>query len=183
MANHISDPSAPGRFRWLPDTAEQWSNLSLYGRFEQAVALVLTLLVSGMILLALADLIAAIVGSLLVPGLPVLDHAVFQGVFGMIMTVLIALEFNHTILSILHRKKSIVQLRTVISDRHAGSRQEIHHRRFIGRDADNDRGAWLCRVVPWLRLLVDPSAGSVRRRELIMALARERDARAHKDRS
>ena len=114
MANHISDPSAPGRFRWLPDTAEQWSNLSLYGRFEQAVALVLTLLVSGVILLALADLIAAIVGSLLVPGLPVLDHAVFQGVFGMIMTVLIALEFNHTILSILHRKKSIVQLRTVI---------------------------------------------------------------------
>lgn len=43
-----------------------------------------------------------------------LDHAVFQAIFGMIMTVLIALEFNHTILSILHRKDSIVQLRTVI---------------------------------------------------------------------
>jgi uncharacterized membrane protein (DUF373 family) len=114
MANHISDPSAAGRFRLLPDTAEHWSNLSLYGRFEQAVALALTLLVSGVILVALADLIAAIAGSLLVPGLPVLDHAVFQGVFGMIMTVLIAMEFNHTILSILHRKKSIVQLRTVI---------------------------------------------------------------------
>lgn len=30
------------------------------------------------------------------------------------MTALIALEFNHTILSILNRKASIVQLRTVI---------------------------------------------------------------------
>jgi uncharacterized membrane protein (DUF373 family) len=35
-------------------------------------------------------------------------------IFGMIMTVLIALEFNHAIMSILHRKESIVQLRTVI---------------------------------------------------------------------
>ena len=42
------------------------------------------------------------------------DPSVFQAIFGMIMTVLIALEFNHTILSILHRKESIVQLRTVI---------------------------------------------------------------------
>ena len=30
------------------------------------------------------------------------------------MTVLIALEFNHAIMSILHRKESIVQLKTVI---------------------------------------------------------------------
>ncbi len=47
-------------------------------------------------------------------GWPGFDHSVFQGIFGMILTVLIAMEFNHTILSILHRKKSIVQLRTVI---------------------------------------------------------------------
>ena len=42
------------------------------------------------------------------------DSASFQSIFGMIMTVLIALEFNHAIMSILHRKESIVQLRTVI---------------------------------------------------------------------
>ncbi len=114
MTDHLSDPSAAGRFRWLPETADHWRNLSLYARFEQAVALVLTLLVSGVILVALVDLVVAIARNLLLPGVSVFDHAVFQGVFGMIMTVLIAMEFNHTILSILHRKRSIVQLRTVI---------------------------------------------------------------------
>ena len=32
----------------------------------------------------------------------------------MIFTVLIALEFNHSILGVLHRKESIIQLRTVV---------------------------------------------------------------------
>ncbi len=34
--------------------------------------------------------------------------------FGMILTVLIALEFNHSILSVLHRQESIIQQRRVI---------------------------------------------------------------------
>ena len=42
------------------------------------------------------------------------DQAVFQAIFGMILTVLIALEFNHSILSVLERKQSIVQVRTVV---------------------------------------------------------------------
>jgi uncharacterized membrane protein (DUF373 family) len=43
------------------------------------------------------------------------EHAAFQAIFGMILTVLIAMEFNHSILAILRRKHSIVQLRTVIN--------------------------------------------------------------------
>jgi uncharacterized membrane protein (DUF373 family) len=42
------------------------------------------------------------------------ETGVFQAVFGMIFTVLIALEFNHSIISILHRKESIVKVRTVL---------------------------------------------------------------------
>src|SRR5271163_2147078 len=114
MTDHIPDPSAGGPFRWLPETADHWRNLSLYARFEQAVALVLTLLVSAVILVSLVELVVAITGNLLLLGWPAFDHSVFQGIFGMILTVLIAMEFNHTILSILHRKRSIVQLRTVI---------------------------------------------------------------------
>ena len=34
--------------------------------------------------------------------------------FGIIFTVLIALEFNHSIIGVLHRKESIVQVRTVV---------------------------------------------------------------------
>jgi uncharacterized membrane protein (DUF373 family) len=39
---------------------------------------------------------------------------VFQTIFGMIMTVLIALEFNHTVLGIVHRELSVIQVRTVV---------------------------------------------------------------------
>ena len=42
------------------------------------------------------------------------DYAIFQAVFGMIFTVLIALEFKHSLLVVLHNPASIVQLRSVI---------------------------------------------------------------------
>jgi uncharacterized membrane protein (DUF373 family) len=102
------------RLRLFRKTAEAWPGLGLYERFEQAVALVLAFLVSGVIVVAIAHLVLAVGLHLFFNLLAPLDHAVFQDIFGMIMTVLIALEFNHTILSILHRKESIVQLRTVI---------------------------------------------------------------------
>jgi uncharacterized membrane protein (DUF373 family) len=116
MVDHIA-PQANldgRRFRWLPETADNWCNLGFYARFEQIVALLLTLLIGGVIIVAIFHLIWAVARDLFFSGLAPVDHAVFQGIFGMIMTVLIAMEFNHTILSILHRKRSIVQLRTVI---------------------------------------------------------------------
>jgi uncharacterized membrane protein (DUF373 family) len=42
------------------------------------------------------------------------DHSVFQAIFGMIFTVLIALEFNHSIIGVLKRRDNIVQARTVM---------------------------------------------------------------------
>jgi Phosphate-starvation-inducible E family len=82
--------------------AEAWPALGFYERFEQAVALALTFLVSCVIVVAIAHLVLAVGLNLFFNLLAPLDHAVLQGIFGMIMTVLIALEFNHTILSILH---------------------------------------------------------------------------------
>lgn len=110
----MSDNPKTSGPHWLPETSEHWRELGLYARFEQAIALTLTLLVSGVILVALLDLVNSFVRDLLFSGSPFYEHAAFQAIFGMIMTVLIALEFNHTILSILHRKRSVVQLRTVI---------------------------------------------------------------------
>jgi len=43
-----------------------------------------------------------------------LDHTVFQVVFGDIMTVLIALEFNHTLQYVITRERGIIQARIVI---------------------------------------------------------------------
>ena len=103
-----------GRFRFFQETTDIWPNLSFYSRFEQLAALVLTVLVGCVIVVAILHLVIAVAQDLFVGGLAPVDHSVFQSIFGAIMTVLIAMEFNHTILSILHRKKSIVQLRTVI---------------------------------------------------------------------
>jgi uncharacterized membrane protein (DUF373 family) len=42
------------------------------------------------------------------------DYAVFQAVFGMIFTVIIALEFKRSLLVAAERQHSVVQVRTVI---------------------------------------------------------------------
>jgi uncharacterized membrane protein (DUF373 family) len=98
----------------LRQTRESWDALGAYGRFEQIVSLILTGLVSLVVAVALLHLLAR-VALLVVFGLvDPADQAVFQAIFGMILTVLIALEFNHSILSVLERKQSIVQVRTVV---------------------------------------------------------------------
>ncbi len=104
-------PAPSGRLR---ETRQAWHALGLYGRFEQLVSLALTFVIAAVVLVALMHL-GVEVGRLLLESLfaPV-GHATFQTIFGMILTVLIALEFNHTILGILARRESIVQLRTVI---------------------------------------------------------------------
>jgi uncharacterized membrane protein (DUF373 family) len=43
-----------------------------------------------------------------------LEHSVFQQVFGEIMTVLIALEFNHTLQYVITRERGIIQAKIVI---------------------------------------------------------------------
>ena len=114
MGTQIDPERKARRFRLFQETTEAWPNLGIYQRFEQAVALVLTLLISGVIVAATAHLVLVEVRDYLLNPLAPVDAASFQSIFGMIMTVLIALEFNHAIISILHRKDSIVQLRTVI---------------------------------------------------------------------
>jgi len=43
-----------------------------------------------------------------------LDYAVFQLVFGNIMTLLIALEFNHTLRYVVLREESLIQTKVVL---------------------------------------------------------------------
>jgi uncharacterized membrane protein (DUF373 family) len=42
------------------------------------------------------------------------EHAVFQGIFGMIFTVIIALEFKLSLLLVTERRETVVQARAVI---------------------------------------------------------------------
>ncbi|MBL1376498.1 phosphate-starvation-inducible PsiE family protein [Zobellella sp. CGMCC 1.18722] len=88
--------------------------MSVYERFEQVVAIVLSLVVASVIVLALLQLVIRIVPLLLSGTLDPLEHDVFQTLFGMIMTLLIAMEFKHSIILVAFRRSSIIQVKTVV---------------------------------------------------------------------
>jgi uncharacterized membrane protein (DUF373 family) len=92
----------------------QWAVLSYYQRFEGLVALVLTLVIALIVLVALFRLTYGVVTGLLVGALDPLDHGIFQSVFGEILTLLIALEFNHTLQYVVKREQSIIQTKIVL---------------------------------------------------------------------
>lgn len=100
---------------WLmKDTRRYWPLMTLHERFEHVVAFVLSLLIAMVVALALVQLLARVVPLLVAGALDPLDHEVFQGLFGMVMTVLIALEFKHSIVRVAMRRESIVQVKTVV---------------------------------------------------------------------
>lgn len=88
--------------------------LGFYERFEQAVAYILSGVISVIIAISMWQLIRAVVVLLVWEALNPLDHAVFQTVFGMIMTLLIAMEFKHSIIRVMLRRDHIVQVKTVV---------------------------------------------------------------------
>ena len=92
----------------------EWRVLSYYQRFEGLVALVLTLVVALIIVVALFRLTYGVVTGLLLGVLNPLDHGIFQSVFGEILTLLIALEFNHTLQFVVNRQQSIIQTKIVV---------------------------------------------------------------------
>lgn len=92
----------------------EWGILSYYQRFESAVAFVLTLVVGVIILVALYRLTSSVVVGLVVGALDPLDHDVFQTAFGEVLTLLIALEFNHTLQYVVTREQSVIQTKVVL---------------------------------------------------------------------
>jgi uncharacterized membrane protein (DUF373 family) len=103
------------RHPWLlRETRRYWPAMSAYQRFEHAVAFLLSLVIAVLIALALVQLLVRVVPLLLTGALDPLDHQVFQGLFGSIMTLLIALEFKHSIVRVAFRFDSVVQVKTVL---------------------------------------------------------------------
>ena len=100
--------------RIFGETQDKWAKLSLYQRFEQIVVLLLSILISILIVVAVFNVLQTILGLLRLGLLDPSRPEVFQSIFGMIMIVLIALEFNHTILGLLERGRSVVQVRAVV---------------------------------------------------------------------
>jgi uncharacterized membrane protein (DUF373 family) len=88
--------------------------MNAYERFEQLVVLALGLIIAAIIMMALFELYRRVLPLLIGGAINPLDHDVFQTLFGAIFTVLIAMEFKHSIVRVALRRESIVQVRTVL---------------------------------------------------------------------
>jgi uncharacterized membrane protein (DUF373 family) len=99
----------------LGNVRAQFKLLSLYQRFEHIIIIILTAMISVIVVVAVWNLTLKIVFGLILPGnLDPSDYAIFQAVFGMIFTVIIALEFKKSLLVIAERRENVVQIRSVV---------------------------------------------------------------------
>lgn len=98
----------------LQQLRDAWAVMTFYERFEQTIALILSAVIAVVIVVSLVQLIRTVLVLLVVNSFNPLDHQVFQTVFGMIMTLLIAMEFKHSIIKVALRRDSIIQVKTVV---------------------------------------------------------------------
>ena len=106
-------PASTPSERWDRSKA-LWNVLTYYQRFETAVAFVVTGVIALIVLVALYRLCIGVVTALMFGAVNPLQHEVFQAIFGEIMTLLIALEFNHTLRYVVTRHQSIIQTKVVV---------------------------------------------------------------------
>ncbi|HEY0874920.1 MAG TPA: phosphate-starvation-inducible PsiE family protein [Vicinamibacterales bacterium] len=93
---------------------QHWRILTFYQRFETSLAYLLTFVIGTVIVVALGRLMVSVVDTLLLESQNPLEHSVFQQVFGEIMTLLIAMEFNHTLRYEISRDRGVIQAQVVI---------------------------------------------------------------------
>src|SRR4029079_1553820 len=70
--------------------------------------------ISLVVALAVWNLVLKILASITSSGFDPTDYGVFPALFGMIFTVIIALEFKRSLLVVAERRFGIVQVRTVV---------------------------------------------------------------------
>jgi uncharacterized membrane protein (DUF373 family) len=99
----------------LKGAREKLRLLSLYQQFEHLIIMFLTALIVVIVIAAVWSLSLKILFGLVLSGsLDPSDYSVFQAVFGMIFTVIIALEFKKSLLVTAERRDTIVQIRSVV---------------------------------------------------------------------
>ena len=91
----------------------QWKELTSYERFEQIVSRIVMLFIAAVIVYALILVAIELVVDFKL-GLEFMNTELLQDVFGSILTILILIEFNHSIALALTKKAGIVQARTIV---------------------------------------------------------------------
>lgn len=129
----------------------QWAVMTFYERFEQVIALALSAIIAVIIVVSLLQLISIVFSLLVIDAFNPLDHKVFQTVFGMIMTLLIAMEFKHSIVRVALRRDSIIQVKTLIL---------LGIAAVAGSLLLGDSALWLALAAAGFTLLLEPAAAS-----------------------
>jgi len=114
----MAESANPARSAWLSGQAgalrATFGGLTLYEQFEHAIIIVLTVLIIAVVASATWHLALMVLILLFTNEIRPDNQAVFQTVFGMIFTVIIALEFKHSLLMVLARQESVVRVRSIV---------------------------------------------------------------------
>ncbi|KXV51619.1 hypothetical protein AD945_00100 [Gluconobacter albidus] len=88
--------------------------LTFYERFEQAIILTLIALIMLVTAIATFHLIGAVWHLVVDVGIDPINQTIFQAIFGAIFTVIIALEFKHSLLVVLAQHENVIRVRTIV---------------------------------------------------------------------
>lgn len=91
----------------------EWKSLTSYERFEQIISRIIMLFISVVIVYSLCLAAIELVKDATL-GVAFMGPELLQDIFGSLLTVLILLEFNHSIASALHKRSGILQARVVV---------------------------------------------------------------------
>jgi uncharacterized membrane protein (DUF373 family) len=91
----------------------EWNELTSYERFEQVVSRVVMLFIAVVIVYALILAAIDLIHHFML-GLAFMNVGLLQDVFGSILTILILIEFNHSIALALTKRSGILQARTIV---------------------------------------------------------------------
>ena len=112
------EPALPSKtdrqLGWIREILTSFRGLTFYEQFEHAVILILTALILLIVASATWHLAEMVIVLLLADAVQPTNQMVFQSVFGMVFTVIIALEFKHSLLIVLARQESVVRVRSII---------------------------------------------------------------------
>ncbi|MEY2343283.1 phosphate-starvation-inducible PsiE family protein [Acidithiobacillus sp. IBUN Pt1247-S3] len=99
---------------FLGELREQWNCLTYYERFEQIISIFLSFLLILVILVTIFNLSKEVFIITFNAILNSISIGQIRNFFGDILTLLIAMEFNHTIFHSIKNKGQIVRVKTVV---------------------------------------------------------------------
>ena len=97
----------------LETLKQEWNELTFYQRFEEVVSRIVMIFVAVVIVYSIV-LVAMELAVDFMLGPQFMEQELLQDVFGSILTILILLEFNHSIAVALKQKSGVLQARIVV---------------------------------------------------------------------